>query len=240
MKNLADGLRSAETPVAGDDGDAIRVLVADDYPLLREGIKSVIEREPGLLLCGFVDNQRETLDAIANLKPQVVLIAFALDTTATLELIRDTRARYNRTPLLVFPFKDDPALVKQLSRSGAQGLIMRADAAGCLVEAIRRLTRGLHYVGAKASQTMADQMFAAPASHPDGSDSQLFTGREEEILDLIGGGFTSREIAESLRLSVKTVESHRHNIKQKLGVKTSARLAQYAFQWLHSRKTHQS
>jgi DNA-binding NarL/FixJ family response regulator len=207
--------------------------------LLREGIKSVIQREPELLLCGFADSHGEMLDAIAKLKPQVVLIAFALNTTATLALIRETRARYDRTPLLVLSFEDDPALAKQLSGSGVQGFIARADTAGCLVEAIHRLVRGLNDVGVKASQTMADQMFAA-APQRVGNNSQFFTGREQEILELIGGGLTSREIAESLRLSVKTVESHRHNIKQKLGVKTAARLAQYAFQWLHSRTLHQS
>jgi DNA-binding NarL/FixJ family response regulator len=239
MKNLTDSPASAETPIAEGDGGAIRVLVADDCPLLREGIKSLIERERNLLLCGFVDHHAEMLDAIANLKPHVVLIAFALNTTATLTLIRETRARYNRTPLLVLTFEDDPALVKQISRCGAQGLIARADPAGCLTEAIRRLTRGLNYVGAKANQTMVDQLFTAVSQRP-GSDSQFFTNREQEILELIGSGLTSREIAESLRLSVKTVESHRHNIKQKLGIKTAARLAQYAFQWLHSRRAHQS
>jgi len=237
MKILTDGQPPAETSLAGGDGDRIRVLVADDYPLLREGIRSVIERESGLLICGFVGRQGDLPDAIAKLKPQVVLIAFALSTTTTLALIRETRAHHSRTPLLILSFKDDSAPTNQLSRSGAQGFITRADAVGCLVEAIYRLNRGLNYIGAEASQTMADQMFA-DASQRGNNNSQLLTSREEEILELIGGGLTSREIADALRLSIKTVESHRHNIKQKLGMKTAARLAHYAFQRLHGQKPH--
>lgn len=237
MKKLTDSPSSAETPVAGGDAGGIRVLVADDCPLLREGIRSVIGRGHDLLLCGFVDHPDEMLDAIANLKPHVVLIAFALNTTATLALIGGTRARYNRTPLLVLSFKEDPALAKQLSRSGAQGLITRADAAEGVVEAIHRLARGLTYVGAKTSLAVAGQLFDAIDGRPAGG-TRGFTNREQEVLELVGSGLTSREIAEALRLSVKTVESHRQNIKQKLGIRTTAKLAQHAFQWMQSRRSH--
>jgi len=216
---------------------AIRVLVADDYPLLREGIRSVIEREQGLMICGFTNDAAETLAALESLQPHVAIIAFSLRSAATFALIRDARLRHAGTPLLVLSFKDDPVLATRVSRSGAQGFIARADAKECLVEAIQQLARGLTYVSTRASVVMADRMFNSTARHPS-PDGRTFTDREEEVLELIGGGFSPREIAEALRLSIKTVESHRQNIKQKLRINTSARLAQYAFQWVQSQKSN--
>lgn len=142
--------------------------------------------------------------------------------------------RHVRTPLLVLSYKDDPALARRVSRSGAKGFIARADAAECVIEAIHRVAQGQTYVGARASAALADQMFRA--SQDSSIDGLTFTDREQEILELIGSGLTPREIAEVLRLSIKTVESHRENIKQKLGIRTAAKLAPYAFQWLQSRR----
>jgi DNA-binding NarL/FixJ family response regulator len=236
VKNLSSNSSSAEKAGAGGDGGGIRVLVADDYPLLREGVKRVIERESNLVLCGFASDPSATLDAIAKLRPHVVLIAFPLRSASTFALIREARARYDRTSLLVLSLRDDPVLAKRISSCGAQGFIARGDAPECVVEAIHRLVRGLTYVGARASQMMANQLFdPAPARH---EGSPIFTEREREILELIGNGLTPREIAEALRLSIKTVESHRENIKQKAGLKTAAKLAPYAFQWLQNRRWH--
>jgi DNA-binding NarL/FixJ family response regulator len=216
---------------------AIRVLLADDYPLLREGIRCVIERERNVGICGFAGNPPETLAALESLKPDVALIAFSLRSAATFALIKDARLRHEGIPLLVFSFKDDPVLATRVSRSGAQGFIARADPKECVVEAIHQLARGLTYVSPRAGRAIADQMFDSAARHP-GPDGRTFTNGEEEILELVGGGFAPREIAEALRLSIKTVEAHRQNIKQKLRINTSARLAQYAFQWVQNRKSN--
>lgn len=216
----------------------IRVLLADDYPLLRIGIRTVIEHDRNLALCGTAGTPGETLEAIATLKPDVVVVAFSLMNAATFALIRGARARHEKTPLLVLSFKDDLVLEKRISHSGAKGFIARADAAEGVVEAIHRLAKGLTYVGAKTSLAVAGQLFDA-IDQRTGSGTREFTNREQEILELVGSGMTSREIAEALRLSIKTVESHRQNIKQKLGINTATRLAQYAFQWLQSRRAEE-
>jgi DNA-binding NarL/FixJ family response regulator len=224
-----------EAGTTGGDGGQIRVLLADDYPLLREGLRVIIERERNLRICGLAGSPGETLAAMASQKPQVLLIAFSLSSAAHFALIREARARHEKIPLLVVSSTEDPVLAKRVSRSGAKGFITRADAPDSLIEAIYRLARGLSYVGAKTSLAVAGQLFddTDPSAGP---GTREFTNREQEILELIGSGHASREIAEALRLSVKTVESHRQNIKQKLGIKTSIRLAQYAFQWLHRRQ----
>lgn len=224
---------------AGSDGSGsarkIRVLLADDSPLLRIGIRSVLERDPNLVICGVANHAEETLNAIATHQPDVVVIAFPLASAATLALIRETRLRHEKIPLLALSLNDDPALAGRISRSGAKGFITRTDTTGCVIEAIYRLARGLTYVGAKTSLVLAGQLFDVIDSKPV-LRTRDFTSRELEVLELIGSGHAPREIADALRLSVKTVESHRQNIKQKLGIKTAARLAQYAFQWLHSRR----
>ncbi len=237
MNNSTDRISKAEAAATAGDGGGTSVLLADDCPLLREGIRNVIGRERNLSICGFAGHPGETLAAIASLKPNVALIAFSLTTAATFALIRDARLRHERTALLVLGLNDSPAMATRVSASGAQGFITRTDGAECLVEAIHRLARGMTYVGPKASLAMADRMFDA-TTRPLGSNGQSFTGREEEILELIGAGLALREIAGALQLSVKTVESHRQNIKQKLGIDTATRLAQYAFQWVRSRKSN--
>jgi DNA-binding NarL/FixJ family response regulator len=223
------------TAGAGADGGKIRVLLADDYPLLREGLRVIIERDRNLLICGLASSPGEALAAIASQKPHVVLLAFSLTSAATFALIREARARHEKIPLLVLSFTDDPVLATRVSRAGAHGYLAPADAPGCLVEAIYRLARGLTYVGAKTSLAVAGDLFDETGRRPE-PGLREFTNREQEILELVGSGLTSREIAEALRLSIKTVESHRQNIKQKLGLKTATRLAQYAFQWLHRRQ----
>jgi DNA-binding NarL/FixJ family response regulator len=195
----------------------------------------MIERERDLLICGMASSPSEALAAMASQKPHVVLFAFSLTSAAAFALIRETRARHEKIPLLVLSSTEDLVLAKRVSRSGAKGFITRTDASGCMIEAIYRLARGLTYVGAKTSLALAGQLFDMIEDQPV-SRARDFTSRELEILELVGGGHAPREIAEALRLSVKTVESHRQNIKHKLGIKTAARLAQYAFQWLHSRR----
>jgi len=236
MRREDSGKSPATQPASGSNsGGTIRVLLADDYPLLRAGIRAVIESDRSLSVCGTSGNPGETLEAIAIFKPDVVVVAFSLVSAATFALIRDAHARHEKTPLLVLSVKDDPGLAKRVSRSGASGFIARADAQDCVVEAIHRLARGLTYVGSRTSQAVAGQLFIANSPRP-GSGLPVFTNREREILEFIGGGLTPREIAVALQLSVKTVESHRQNIKQKLGIKTAAKLAQHAFQWLQSRR----
>ena len=229
---VTGGAATAEIP-----GTRINVLLADDYPLLRLGIRTLIEHEKALLVCGTAGNPGETLEAIARLKPDVVVIAFSLRSAATFALIEDARLHHGRTRLLVLSFKDDPILAKRVSLSGAQGFISRTDAAECVIEAIHRLAQGLTYVGAKTSSARADQEFD-PTAQTCGPEEHSLTEREREILELIGGGSTPREIAEVLGLSIKTVESHRENIKEKLGIKTAAKLAPYAFHWVQSRRRH--
>ena len=224
---LCAGLPPADT--------RLKVLLADDYPLLRFATRTLIEREKDLLVCGTASNPADTLEAIARWKPDVVVTAFSLRSTATFELIREMRSRHARTPILVISYKDDPILAKRISRSGATGMMARADAAECVVEAVRRVAQGLPYVSAKTSTALASQMFD-PVTNAHSTQQLSFTHREQEILELIGGGLTPREIAEALRLSIKTVESHRENIKQKLGIRTAAKLAPYAFQWLQNRR----
>jgi len=235
MSTLRESSAAAPTTAVRGETAPIRVLVADAFPLLREGIQCVVDRQPGLRICGYADHPHEIVEAIANSQPHVVVIACTLSATATFTLIKELRVRYETMPVLLLAFSHDPALAGHLRPFGVHVAMAMTQGPDCLVWEIYRLARGVN-----CTDVQAGQKVAAPITvllpEPSGGDSPCFTEREEEILELIGSGLTSREIAKSLRLRVKTVESHRHNIKQKLGFKTAARLAQYAFQRLQSRR----
>ena len=225
------------TAAIGDGfGAKIRVLLADDYPLLRIGIRTVIDRDPNLAVCGTAGNPGETLEVIAALKPHVVVVAFSLENAATFALMQDARVRQPHAPLLILSFNGNSTLAERAFRSGAKGFMAMTDAAEDVAKAVCRLARGLTYVGTRTGLPATGQLFDATARRS-GSGTRAFTNRERQILELTGVGLTPREISETLRVSLKTVESHRENIKQKLGIKNVAKLALYAFQWLQDRKT---
>lgn len=209
-----------------------KVLVADDCPLLRLGLTSAIERTPGLSVCGTANSVDEALDGLLTLQPDVTVVAFAGSGASTLALLRAARRRHHRPPILALLPHEDLVLARRLLLAGAWGFIRRSDSPARFLESIQQMAQGK---GPVASQ--ADSIANAPAhlmgSGPSSSDraDHSLTVREQEILELIGNGSTPREIAGILRLSVKTVESHRENIKQKLGIKSAAKLALFAFQW---------
>ncbi len=209
----------------------INVLLADDYPLLRLGLRSAIERAEDMSVCGTADHVEATLDAMVSLKPDVAVVSFALRSTALVALIRNARLRHRGLSVLVAPVQEDPGLARRLLLAGARGFIRRADSPTRLIDSIRRATQSIRLV-----ETAADPAGLAPDAfgsvpRQSGQPDHCLTVREQEILELIGTGSAPREIAQTLGLSIKTVESHRENIKQKLGIKTASKLALFAFQW---------
>ncbi len=207
------------------------ILLADDYPLLRLGLRNLIERTEDLSLCGTADHLDQVINAVADLKPDVALVAFALPRAGLLALIRNVRLRHRTLTLLVAAAQDDPGLARQLLLAGAHGLIQRADSPTQVLASIRRAAEKLSPAEIAMNASRLDQNNVASDASPSGDPGHGLTVREQEILELIGTGSTPREIAQTLGLSIKTVESHRENIKQKLGIKTASKLALFAFQW---------
>ena len=172
----------------------IKILLADDCPLLRTGIRAVVERDQSLVLCAATGNPSETLDTIARLKPDVVLIAFPLRNVSTFTLIVDVCAHHENTPVLVLSLNDDSLLAQRVSRLGVKGIIARTDTAQCVIEAIRLLARGMTYGITRETQLAVGSKSHNPRQS-DRAQAPAFTNRQQQVLESIGAGLTPREIA---------------------------------------------
>jgi DNA-binding NarL/FixJ family response regulator len=211
-----------------------RVLIVDDHPIVRQGLRRMIEPEPDLVVCGEVQTEREARTAIRALAPDVVIVDISLAQGDGLELVRDVHAQQPELPMLVLSMHDELIYAERLLAAGASGYIMKHAASDQLLIALRKVLEGGTYV----SESLASNLGRADGSSGGGVGSDpidRLSNRELQVLSLIGRGMSSREAAEALGLSVKTVETHRQSLKRKLNLATNAQLLQYAINWYASR-----
>jgi DNA-binding NarL/FixJ family response regulator len=206
-----------------------RVFLVDDHPIVRRGFQLLLSMEPDLKVCGEADNTAVALQKILELKPDVVIVDLALKGSNGLELIKQLRAQSLKLKVLVFTMRDEGIYAERALRSGADGYITKEEGTEKAIQAIRVLMQGKRYLGDKVAEKMMDSVIGN-SSGADGAVDSL-SDRELEVLELIGKGLGSREIAEKLHLSIKTIESHREHMKVKLGVTRATELVSYAFNW---------
>jgi DNA-binding NarL/FixJ family response regulator len=212
-----------------------RVFVVDDHPIVRQGLSQLINREPDLMVCGEAEDARTALEAIAALNPGFLIVDVSLDGPDGIELLKAIRARDPKLPVLMLSMHDESLYAERALRAGANGYIMKQEATENVLVAVRRILHGEIYL----SERMSRRMLAQFASHPDAakrSPMDLLTDRELEVFRLIGQGQGTRQIAEALCLSVKTVESYQAHIKDKLSLKNSRELMQHAVQWVADKR----
>jgi DNA-binding NarL/FixJ family response regulator len=213
-----------------------RVLIVDDHPIVRQGLRRMIEPEPDLVVCGEVQTEREARAAIRALAPDVVIVDISLAQGDGLELVRDVHAQRPDLPMLVLSMHDELIYAERLLAAGASGYIMKQAASDQLLIALRQVLAGGTYL----SESLAGSLGRHDASGGVGVGADpidRLSNRELQVLSLIGRGLSSREAAEALGLSVKTVETHRQSLKRKLNLATNAQLLQYAINWYASRST---
>jgi DNA-binding NarL/FixJ family response regulator len=213
-----------------------RVLIVDDHPIVRQGLRRMIETEADLVVCGEVQTEREARAAIRALAPDVVIVDISLTQGDGLELVRDVHAQRPELPMLVLSMHDELIYGERLLAAGACGYIMKQAASDQLLVALRRVLSGEIYI----SDALAGSLGRARAQRADGIGSDpigRLSNRELQVLSLIGRGLSSREAADGLGLSVKTVETHRQSLKRKLNLATNAQLLQYAINWYGNRST---
>lgn len=212
-----------------------RVLLVDDHPVMRQGMAAIINEEPDLIVCGEADGVRTAITAAAQTQPDVALVDLSVADGDGLELIRDLKTRFPDIRSLVLSMYDETVYAERALRAGARGYIMKAEAATTVMAAIRTVLRGDTYL----SPRMAARRSPAPsrerserapgtASKPAGLES--LSDRELQVLRCVGRGMSTREVAEELFISVKTVETHREHLKQKLGLISSGELLRYAIE----------
>lgn len=225
-------MMSAPAPESGPDGaDKVKILVVDDHPVVRQGLRMLIGQEPDLTVCGEADSVAEALRAIERSGPDVAIVDLSLKESSGLELIKDVKIRYPKLLVLVLSMRDEAFYAERVLRAGARGYVIKEEGGKTVINGIRKILTGEIYL----SEKMAAKMLRTLADGRVDSNKPLvgnLTDRELEVFELIGQGLRTREIAEKLHLSVKTIDSHREHIKGKLQLDNATDLLKYAIQWV--------
>jgi DNA-binding NarL/FixJ family response regulator len=203
-----------------------RIFLIDDHTLFREGIKKMLAEESDLLVCGEAANAREVSQRIDGANPHLILVDISLPGIDGLELIKTLKAEHDPVYMIVLSMHPEELYAERVIRAGASGYIMKHASAQDLLSAIRMALRGDIYLSSSASTRLLKSIAVNKGTSK--SDLHALSDREIEILRVTGQGYTTREISDALHISVKTVESHRGNIRRKLAFKTGAELTRFA------------
>jgi DNA-binding NarL/FixJ family response regulator len=201
-------------------------------------LAQLIENEPDLEVCGEAERAMEAFEKVQQLQPDLLLADITLPDKNGLEMIKDLQASNAGLPILVISMHDEALYAERVLRAGGRGYIMKQEGGKKLIQAIRTVLQGQIYVSEKISAKILE-IFSGRRSEKTRSPVEKLTDREFEVYQLIGEGRDTREIAKKLHISVKTVEVHRLNIKEKLGLRTSAELIRSAVRWVESSRVQE-
>jgi len=207
-----------------------KILIVDDHPILRKGLAMVIDQEPGLVVAGEAEDVPGGLDMIEAVKPDVVIVDISLPGVDGIELIKTMKLKYRDLPALVVSMHDETLYAERALRAGARGYIMKQEAVDKVLVAIRKVLKGEIFVSDRITTKMVETLISGDAKGAS-TPLDLLSNRELTVFRLIGQGFKTSQIADKLHLSVKTIESYRSHIKEKLRLSTGNDLMKYAIQW---------
>lgn len=213
---------------------ASTIVIVDDHPLVRHGLSALINNETDLAVCGEATSGKAGLKVIAQSKPDLVIVDLALEGSDDgLDLVKEMKTHYPKIPVLVLSMHPESVYAERALRAGAKGYVTKQQLEGTVLAAIRRLLGGEMYMSDALAARLATRFVGGQTREPD-SPLALLSDRELQVFRLLGQGQSTRQIAHILRLSVKTVESHREHLKQKLNLATSTELARYAILWVET------
>jgi DNA-binding NarL/FixJ family response regulator len=207
-----------------------KVFLVDDHPIIRQGLGLLINREPDMIVCGAAEEAQSALRAIPTLQPDVLLVDISLNGPDGLDLVKTVRTRDANLPILVLSMHDESIYAERSLRAGANGYIMKQEATEKVLVAIRRILRGEVYLSDRVSSKMLQQYVRGSSTARESPVADL-SDRELEVFRLVGEGHGTRQIAEDLHLSVKTVETYQAHIKEKLSLRNARELVQHAIEW---------
>ncbi|MHC4387497.1 MAG: response regulator transcription factor [Planctomycetota bacterium] len=225
-------VRKKEQPKQAEEKKT-KILIVDDHPIVRQGLAELINHEQDLTVCAQAEDAIEALRTIKEIEPNMVIVDISLKETSGLELIKDIGAQYGNLPVLALSMHDESLYAERALRAGAKGYIMKAEATENVVTAIRKVLSGEIYVSDRMAAKMVRKLVGG-RRETGASAIERLSDRELEVFSLIGQGQGTRQIAEKLHLSVKTVETYRAHIKEKLNLADANELLQYAIQWVRS------
>jgi DNA-binding NarL/FixJ family response regulator len=204
-----------------------KVMLVDDHPVMREGLAQLINHEPDLRICGQYEDAACAFEAVPAVRPDLAIVDLTLKRGSGLELVKNIRANYPNLVILVLSMHDESLYAERVLRAGAAGYITKQEASDKVLGAIRRVLGGDVYLSERMSGRLMHELIGGKAGRG-GSLMERLSDRELEIFGLIGQGRGTRQIAEQLHLSIKTVESHRAHIKEKLNLKNANELVHQA------------
>jgi DNA-binding NarL/FixJ family response regulator len=212
--------------------DRKRILLVDDHPLVRERLAEIINRESDLIVCGEAEDRHDAIVAIPTKRPDLAIIDLTLKSSDGLELIKDIRSRWPKLRMLVVSMHDESLYAERVIRAGALGYITKQEATRSILVAIRRVLEGTIYLNEKIASHIISRL-TAHAGLVAATPAELLSDRELQVFDLTGQGLNTSEVATRLHVAVKTIETYRARIREKLKLKNASELLQSAIAWTH-------
>jgi DNA-binding NarL/FixJ family response regulator len=209
----------------------VKILIVDDHPIVREGLAARLARQPDFEVCGEAEDVVDAIEKVKSTRPHIVIVDLSLKSGQGLDLIKRIKALDLNTKMLVSSMYDESLYAERSLRAGAMGYVNKQEVSEKIIDAIRQVIDGKIYLSPRMTERLLQR---AVGSMPQlvQSPFETLTDRELEIFKMIGKGMTTRQIANDLHLSVKTVETHRENLKGKLNLPNSAELGREAVQWV--------
>jgi DNA-binding NarL/FixJ family response regulator len=207
-----------------------RVFLVDDHPLVREWLTNLIHRQPDLVVCGETENASRALQAIAASKPDVAIVDLSLKDSSGIELIKNLKEQHPEIAVLVLSMHDESHYAERALRAGAKGYVMKRETTKKIIEAIRRVLDGKLYVSDSVAEAMTARMIEGkPIANV--SPIEQLSDRELEVFELLGQGLGTRRVAETLNVSMKTVQAYCARMKEKLNLSSATELLREAIRW---------
>src|SRR5947209_1274557 len=204
-----------------------KVVLVDDHAILRDGLRMVLEAQPGISVVGEAENGREALDLVEQLHPDVVVMDIAMPQMNGAEATRQIKRRFPSTRVLILTMHENQQYLMQIINAGAIGCVLKRSAGAELVTAVRAAARGESYFSPSMASMLLED-YRIRLNHGEDDDVGMFTEREREVLQLVAEGKTNKEISDILTVSIKTVQTHRAHIMEKLDAHDRTDLVRYA------------
>jgi DNA-binding NarL/FixJ family response regulator len=213
----------------------VPIVIVDDHPLFRHGLAQLINSDNGYAVCGEASSAPEAMTLVRKLQPRLVIVDLGLKGPNGIELTKSLRAEFPKIPVLILSMHEEPTYAVRSLRAGANGYVTKQDALGSVLIGVREVLDGRVYLSpSMASEVISNVLLTNP--EPGSDPTSSLTDRELEILERIGKGEEVKDIAKTLHLSPKTVETHRAHIKEKLKLTNARQVARFAVQWMSARQ----
>jgi DNA-binding NarL/FixJ family response regulator len=208
-----------------------RILLVDDHPIFRHGLEDLLKQQEDLTICGHADSAPAALEGMRNLRPDLAIVDVSINGANGIELVKQMKAELPDLPILVLSMHDESLYALRALKAGALGYVMKAEALQHVINAVRRVLDGRIFVSPRFGEKL---IFKAVHGSDSGSHSPVdrLSDRELEVLMMLGKGHNTKSIAQELNLSVKTIETHRAHIKEKLAFTDASEMVCFAIDWV--------